>query len=83
MAGPADYSSQMTDRVLSRCLWLLIMTLIASSAMGSLILMYSGLFNLIGQHFQIGGLVVSAGIVLGVAAWMLCKHSDDLMDRRP
>jgi len=76
-------SSQMTDRVLSRCLWLLIMILIASSAMGSLILMYSGLFNLIGQRFQIGGLVVSAGIILGVAAWMLCKHSDDLMDRRP
>lgn len=72
----------MTDRVLSRCLWLLIMILIASSAMGSLILMYSGLFNLIGQRFQIGGLVVGAGVVLGVCAWMLCKHSDDLMDRR-
>ena len=60
-----------------------LLILIASSAMGSLILMYSGLFNLIGQRFQIGGLVVSAGIILGVAAWMHCKHSDDLMDRRP
>jgi hypothetical protein len=72
----------MTDRLLSRCLWLLIMLLIASSAMGSLVLMYSGLFSLIGKRFQTGGVVATAGIVLGVAAWMLCKHSEDLMDRR-
>jgi hypothetical protein len=72
----------MTDRLLSRCLWLLIMVLIAGSAMGSLILMYSGLFNLIGRQFQAGGAVVGAGIILGVVAWMLCKHSEDLMDRR-
>lgn len=73
----------MTDRLLARCLWLLIMTLIAGSAMGSLILMYSGLFKLIGRRFEVGGAVVGAGIVLGVGAWLLAKHSEDLMDRRP
>ena len=73
----------MTDRLLARCLWLLIMVLIAGSAMGSLVLMYSGLFNLIGRQFQAGSAVAGAGIVLGVVAWMLCKHSEDLMDRRP
>ena len=72
----------MTDRLLSRCLWLLIMILIASSAMGSLVLMYSGLFNLINQRFQAGSATASAGVMLGVGAWMLCKHSEDLMDRR-
>jgi polyferredoxin len=73
----------MTDRLLARCLWLLIMALIAGSALGSLILMYSGLFSLIGHRFLMGGIVVASGMVLGVGAWMLCKHSEDLMDRRP
>ena len=72
----------MTDRLLARCLWLLIMALIAGSALGSLILMYSGLFSLLGRRFQAGGAVVSAGVVLGMGAWLLCKHSEDLMDRR-
>jgi hypothetical protein len=73
----------MTDRLLARCLWFMIMALIAGSALGSLILMYSGLFTLIGQQFLIGGIAVGSGVVLGVGAWMLCKHSEDLMDRRP
>ena len=73
----------MTDRLLARCLWLLIMALIAGAALGSLILMYSGLFTLIGQQFLIGGIAVGSGVVLGVGAWLLCKHSEDLMDRRP
>jgi polyferredoxin len=73
----------MTDRLLARCLWFLIMALIAGSALGSLILMYSGLFTLIGHRFQMGGVVVASGVVLGVGAWMLCTHSEDLMDRRP
>jgi hypothetical protein len=72
----------MTDRLLARCLWLLIMALIAGSALGSLILMYSGLFSLIGRQFLMGGIVVGSGVVLGAGAWMLCKHSEDLMDRR-
>jgi hypothetical protein len=45
--------------------------------------MYSGLFSLIGHRFLMGGIVVASGVVLGVGAWMLCKHSEDLMDRRP
>ena len=72
----------MTDRLLARCLWLLIMALIAGCAMGGLVLMYSGLFNLIGRRFQTGGVVIAAGVVLGAGAWLLCKHSEDLMDRR-
>jgi len=73
----------MTDRLLSRCLWLLIMAMIAGSALGSLILMYSGLFTLIGRQFLMGSIAVGSGVVLGVGAWLLCKHSEDLMDRRP
>ncbi|HEY7119053.1 MAG TPA: hypothetical protein VH475_20855 [Tepidisphaeraceae bacterium] len=72
----------MTDRLIFRCLWLLIMALIAGAGMGSLILIYSGLFKLLGRQFEAGGTVVGAGVILGVGAWVLCKHSDDLIDRR-
>jgi hypothetical protein len=73
----------MTDRLLCRCLWLVIMALIAGAALGSLILIYSGLFKLLGLQLGAGGAVTGAGIALGVGAWVLCKHSDDLIDRRP
>jgi hypothetical protein len=72
----------MTDRLLSRFLWTTIMGLIAASAMGCLVLLYSGLFRLITLQFEAGGVVTGAGILLGVACWLICKHSDDLIDRR-
>jgi hypothetical protein len=72
----------MTDRILSRCLWLIIMSLIAGSAIGSLILIYSGLFRLIMRQFDMGAMVVGAGTALAAGCWALCRHSDDLIDRR-
>jgi hypothetical protein len=72
----------MTDRILSRCLWLLVMSLIAGSAMGSLILIYSGLFRVIMRQFEEGGIVAAAGAALAGVCWALCRHSDDLIDRR-
>jgi hypothetical protein len=72
----------MTDRLLARCLWLLIMSLIAACAMGCLILVYSGLFRLVTLQFESGGVIAAAGTALGAACWVLCKHSDDLIDRR-
>jgi len=73
----------MTDRLLSRCLWLVVMFLIAAAAIGSLILIYSGLFKLITRQFEDGGANTGAGVVLAAGCWALCKHSDDLIDRRP
>lgn len=58
------------------------MCLIAGSAMGSLILIYSGLFRVIMRQFEIGGIVTTSGIALAGACWVMCKHSDDLIDRR-
>lgn len=68
--------------MLARCLWLMIMGLIAGSAMGTLVLIYSGLFRIITRQFEAGGMVLGAGMLLGVACWAMCKHSDDLIDRR-
>jgi hypothetical protein len=50
--------------------------------MGSLVLIYSGLSGLIGRQFEDGGVLVGSGMVLGAACWVLCRHSDDLIDRR-
>ena len=72
----------MTDRILSRCLWLMVMSLIAGSAMGTLMLIYSGLFRIIMRQFETGGILTAAGAALGAACWALCRHSDDLIDRR-
>lgn len=72
---------KMSDRILSRCLWVLIMGLIAGSALGGLVLMYSGLFKLITRQFEAGGVIAAAGVLLGAGCWVLCKHSDDLIDR--
>jgi hypothetical protein len=70
------------DSFLSRCLWLVVMGLIASSAMGGLVLLYSGMFKLVTMQLQTGGIVMAAGALLGMGCWVLCKHSDDLIDRR-
>ena len=58
------------------------MTLIATSAVACLITLYSGLFELIAAQYDKGGLHLGAGMLLGVTCWLLCKHSDDLIDRR-
>ena len=71
----------MSDRILSRCLWLLIMALIAASALGSLALLYVALFRMIGRNFESGGIALGTGLLLAVACWALCRHCDDLIDR--
>ena len=50
--------------------------------MGSLMLIYSGLFRVIMRQFEVGGVVTGAGVALAAACWALCRHSDDLIDRR-
>ena len=70
------------DHLLYRCLWLVVMCLIAASAMGGMVLLYSGLFKLLSMQYQAGAVVMGAGVLLGVASWALCKHSEDLIDRR-
>jgi len=71
----------MTDRLLTRCTWLVIMTLIAGSAIASLMLLYTGLSRLIGLQFTAGLGLLGGGMLSGVGCYILCKNSDDLIDR--
>ena len=72
----------MTDRLLSRCLWLVVMTLIVATAFGALVMMYSGVFALITRQVEHGVASVFTGLGLAAVCYLLCKHSEDLMDRR-
>jgi hypothetical protein len=71
----------MRDRLLSRCLWLVIMSMIAGSAIGGILLIYAGLFKLIISQFEQAGFLVGWGLILAGACWVLCRHCDDLIDR--
>lgn len=72
----------MPDRLVHRCLWLIVMSMIVASALGCLIFLYSGVFKLITQQFEPAGTAVGLALLLGAACWVLCRHCDDLVDRR-
>jgi len=67
--------------MLSGFLWLVIMSMIAGSAVGGILLIYSGLFNLIVRRFEQAGLSLGWGLLLAGGCWVLCRHCDDLIDR--
>ena len=71
----------MFDRLLSSALWLTVMGMISATAGASLILGYRGLFNLCAGRYPGGAIAVASGIVLASAAYLLCRHCNDLMDR--
>ena len=71
----------MADRFLARCLWAVIMGLIAASAVAALVLLYSGLFHLISRNLESATLALGTGSLLLGGCWALCRHSDDLIDR--
>ena len=72
----------MTDRFLARCMWMMVMALIAGSAFGGLVLLYSGIFSIIVRQFETGVASTCGGMGLALICYLLCKHSEDLMDRR-
>jgi len=61
---------------------MIIMSLIAASAFGGLVLLYTGIFSLIVRQFETGVAATCGGLGLAFICYLLCKHSEDLMDRR-
>ena len=70
----------MLDRLLARTLNLTIMALIVATAVGSLLLGYRGLLQLVGSRPGDGLAPLTLGVGLTVACFMLCRHRHELAD---
>ena len=70
----------MMDRILSRTLNCTVMTLIVATASASLLIGYRGLFRLVSNDAEAGMVWLFAGVALGVASYLLCRHRHELAD---
>jgi hypothetical protein len=57
------------------------MGLIAGSAIACLMSLYVGLSRLITGQLAGGVTCLGVGAIVGAGCYVLCKHSDDLIDR--
>jgi hypothetical protein len=71
----------MLDRFLNGALWLTVMSMITGTAAGSLGLSYRGLFELCATRYAWGGIALGAGMLLGLASYLLARNANDLIDR--
>jgi hypothetical protein len=70
----------MLDRILTKTLNYSVMSLIVSTATGSLLVGYRGLFRLVSNDVEAGMAWVFAGAALGVSCYLLCRHRHELAD---
>ena len=70
----------MTDRLLARILNVTIMGLIVAAAVGSLLLGYRGLLQLVGSRPGDGVRPLLAGVGLAAACMFMCRHRHELAD---
>jgi hypothetical protein len=70
----------MIDRVFSNALGLTVLSLISACAMGSLLLVNSGLLEILAGHAAGGSARVALGVAVGVASYRLCRHRHELAD---
>ncbi|HET6251542.1 MAG TPA: hypothetical protein VFE47_27910 [Tepidisphaeraceae bacterium] len=71
----------MVDRLISRGLSIMVMGLITLTFGGAVLLAYRALFELLAAQFTDGAWRFAAVIPLALAARLLIRHKDDLMDR--
>ena len=70
----------MMDRILSRSLSFLVMTLIVATATASLMLGYRGLYRLVSNDVEAGMVWLFSGVALGIGCYLLCRHRHELAD---
>jgi hypothetical protein len=71
----------MVDRLISHGLSIMVMGLVALTFGGAIVLAYRGLFELLAGHLADSAFRFAAVIPLALAARLLIRHKDDLMDR--
>lgn len=68
------------DRFVDRAWWISIMTIIVTTSMTALIFVHRALFDLIGMRPLDAAVHLCAAISFGMAAFLLCRHRNDLLN---
>lgn len=69
----------MTDKLVIKTWWILILSLVAGTAIGSIMLAYRSLFELVAAHWAGGISELSAAVLLAGSAYLLCQYREDLV----
>ena len=69
------------DRLLNVLMWGTVMGLIMTTACASLYFTYSGAIQLFGGEGGRSAVGLTLGPMLALAAYLLCRHGNDLLDR--
>jgi hypothetical protein len=69
----------MADRLLTHAWWIAIMSLIAITAIASLLLAYRGVYELLSASWRAGAFDLCCAIPMGAGAILLCCHRGDLV----
>ena len=70
----------MHDALLTRTLRYTILAVISAVSLGSLMLSYSGIFELIAGDYRVAGMKLGWGLGAGVAALLLIRYRGDLIE---
>ena len=73
----------MIDRIISRTLTTIIVTMISGLAAGALLCGYYGFLEMLTGQFARGSAVAAISPLLAWASYLLVQHRDDLTDRGP
>lgn len=72
----------MTDRMLNLAWKALVLGLIVVTGAAALALAYLGLLQLVGKRLDLGAAPLAAATGLGLTAWALARHRNDLVGDR-
>src|SRR5690242_12717997 len=71
--------TDMTDRFLTRCWWIITMTLIAGTGLTALLSAYRGVFATFAGAYVQGGVDLLVCLPFAAAAFLLARHRVDLV----
>jgi len=72
--------SPMQDALLTRSLRYVVLAVISAISLSSLILSYTGIFDLVGADYHAAGMRLGWGFGAGIAALLLIRFRGDLID---
>jgi hypothetical protein len=78
--GTFQGAQPMNGAFLARSLWLTVMAMIVTTAGAGVLFAHQSLFAIFSGKFEAASIKGLVGISLGIAAYLLCRYRDDLID---